>query len=65
MAASFGLAPGKNKTIMLTEIALYNATVGDNWSDNSGWKTPPLPSDGFAMPGTENNWYGIARTVEN
>jgi hypothetical protein len=41
-------------------IALYNATNGDNWSDNSGWKTPPLHSDGFAMPGTENNWSGIS-----
>jgi len=40
-------------------IALYNATNGDNWSKNDGWKTPPLHSDGFAMPGTENNWYGI------
>ncbi len=40
-------------------IALYNATNGDNWSNNGGWKTPPLHSDGFALPGTENNWYGI------
>ncbi|MGD2088073.1 MAG: Ig-like domain-containing protein [Candidatus Aminicenantes bacterium] len=40
-------------------IALYNTTNGDNWADNSGWKTPPLHSDGFAMPGTENNWYWI------
>ncbi|NIM10668.1 MAG: hypothetical protein GTO45_01645 [Candidatus Aminicenantes bacterium] len=40
-------------------IAFYNATKGDNWFDNEGWKTPPLHSDGFAMPGTENNWYGI------
>jgi hypothetical protein len=40
-------------------IALYNATNGDNWQDISGWKTPPLHTDGFAMPGTENTWYGI------
>ncbi|MCP5050355.1 MAG: hypothetical protein GY940_24540, partial [bacterium] len=40
-------------------IALYNATNGDGWNDNSGWKTPPLDADGFAMPGTEESWYGI------
>ncbi|MGD2085933.1 MAG: hypothetical protein PVH61_07100 [Candidatus Aminicenantes bacterium] len=40
-------------------IALYNATSGNNWYYNGGWKTPPLHSDGFAMPGTENNWNGI------
>ncbi|HLP45456.1 MAG TPA: hypothetical protein VK469_05900, partial [Candidatus Kapabacteria bacterium] len=41
-------------------IAFYNATSGDNWGNN--WKTPPLDSDGFSMPGTEGSWYGI--TVE-
>lgn len=40
-------------------IALYNSTNGDGWTDNSGWKTPPLDTDGFAMPGTEGGWYGI------
>jgi Leucine-rich repeat (LRR) protein len=40
-------------------IAIYNSTNGDNWTDNSGWKTPPLHGDGFAMPGTEDNWHGI------
>jgi uncharacterized delta-60 repeat protein len=40
-------------------IALYNATNGDSWTDNSGWKTPPLHSDGFAMPGTEGTWKGV------
>ncbi len=40
-------------------IALYNSTNGDSWSNNSGWKTPPLHTDGFAMPGTEGTWYGI------
>jgi len=44
-------------------IALYNSTNGDNWTNNDGWKDPPLHTDGFAMPGTEENWYGI--TVEN
>ncbi|MCP5050946.1 MAG: hypothetical protein GY940_27520, partial [bacterium] len=40
-------------------IALYNSTNGDNWTNNSGWKTPPLAEDGFAMPGTEDTWNGI------
>jgi Leucine-rich repeat (LRR) protein len=40
-------------------IALYNSTNGDNWYYNYGWKTLPLAGDGFAMPGTEGNWYGI------
>jgi Leucine-rich repeat (LRR) protein len=40
-------------------IALYNSTDGDNWTDNSGWKKPPLASDGFALPGRENTWLGI------
>ncbi len=45
-------------------IALYNSTDGDNWTNNSGWKTPPLHTDGFAMPGTENGWEGIT-VLEN
>jgi Leucine-rich repeat (LRR) protein len=50
-------------------IALYNNTDGDNWGredeegnwepGNSGWKEPPLHSDGFALPGTEIGWYGL------
>ena len=40
-------------------IALYNATDGDHWTNNSGWKTPPLDTDDFAMPGTEGSWFGI------
>ena len=40
-------------------IALYNSTNGDSWTDNSGWKTPPLHSDGFALPGTEGTWSGV------
>ena len=40
-------------------IALYSGTDGDNWNDNSGWKTPPLDVDGFALPGTENTWFGV------
>jgi hypothetical protein len=44
-------------------IALYNSTNGSSWADNSGWKTPPLHTDGFAMPGTEGSWNGV--TVES
>jgi len=40
-------------------IALYNSTNGESWNNNSGWKTPPLDADGFAMPGTEDSWYGV------
>ena len=46
-------------------VALYNSTDGDNWTDNSGWKDPPLDADGFAMPGTENTWYGITCDAGN
>ena len=41
-------------------IALYESTGGDSWRNNSGWKEPPLDTDGFALPGTEDGWYGIA-----
>jgi len=40
-------------------IALYNSTNGDRWVGNWGWKTPPLHTDGFALPGTEGKWYGV------
>jgi Leucine-rich repeat (LRR) protein len=40
-------------------IALYNSTNGDSWTNKTGWKTPPLYTDGFALPGTEGSWYGI------
>jgi hypothetical protein len=46
-------------------IALYNNTDADNWTDNSGWKEPPLHTDGFAMPGTENTWYGVTCDAGN
>jgi Leucine-rich repeat (LRR) protein len=44
-------------------IALYHSTNGDNWTNKTGWKTLPLHTDGFAMPGTEGGWYGV--TVAN
>ncbi len=40
-------------------IALYNSTNGDNWINKDGWKTAPLHTDGFAMPGMERHWFGI------
>jgi PKD repeat protein len=46
-------------------IALYNSTNGDNWTDNGGWKTPPLHTDGFALPGTENTWHGVTCNTNN
>ena len=46
-------------------IALYNSTNGDSWNVNTGWKEPPLDDDGFAMPGTEYTWHGIARDGYN
>ncbi|UCH96065.1 MAG: hypothetical protein JSV88_04225 [Candidatus Aminicenantes bacterium] len=53
----YGAIPSGERAAL---IALYNSTNGDNWTNNSGWKTPPLDSDGFAMPGTEGNWYGVS-----
>jgi hypothetical protein len=46
-------------------IALYNSTNGDNWTNKSGWKTSPIYTDGFSMPGTENSWYGVVCNSEN
>ena len=46
-------------------IALYNSTDGDNWADNSGWKNPPLHTDGFALPGTESAWFGVSTSVDD
>ncbi len=47
-------------------IALYNSTNGDNWVTPSfRWKIPPLHTDGFSMPGTEGNWYGIYTGTAN
>jgi len=44
-------------------IALYNSTRGDLWTENTGWKTEPLHTDGFAMPGTECTWFGVGCDV--
>ncbi|MCX6580378.1 MAG: Ig-like domain-containing protein [Candidatus Aminicenantes bacterium] len=57
---NYGAIPASERAAL---IALYNYTDGDHWRNNNGWKTPPLAEDGFAMPGTENNWSGI--TISN
>jgi len=42
-------------------IALYISTDGDNWKNKSRWKEAPLDNDdGFALPGTEDNWFGVS-----
>ncbi len=46
-------------------IDLYNATNGDSWTNNTGWKTAPLHTDGFALPGTENTWFGVTTDGTN
>ncbi len=46
-------------------VALYKSTDGDHWMDNRGWKTPPLHTDGFAMPGTEGSWFGVILSGDN
>ncbi len=58
----YGDIPNKEREAL---IALYKSTNGDNWFDKTGWKTPPLHSDGFAIPGTEKNWYGVTCDATN
>ncbi|MGE5341218.1 MAG: leucine-rich repeat domain-containing protein [Candidatus Omnitrophota bacterium] len=52
----FGSIPESERGAL---IALYHNTNGDGWINKSGWKTPPLDTDGFARPGTEGSWYGV------
>jgi hypothetical protein len=52
----YGAVPAAERAAL---IAFYNSTNGDSWENKSGWKTPPLHTDGFALPGTEGNWYGV------
>jgi len=54
--------PAKERAAL---IALYNATAGDNWLYNEGWKTPPLHTDGFSLPGTEGNWAGVEVSADH
>ena len=58
---SGGIPQGEREALM----ALYSSTDGDDWYDNSGWKTPPLHTDGFALPGTEKFWFGVTCNMEN
>jgi Leucine-rich repeat (LRR) protein len=58
----FGAIPASERAAL---IALYNSTNGDNWYYNKGWKTPPLHTDGFAMPGTEEYWHGVVLSGDN
>lgn len=44
-------------------IAFYNATDGDNWTDNSGWRDPRDPTQ-FNAHGTEHTWKGITLTED-
>jgi len=60
LSAVLGQIPAAERQAL---IALYYSTNGDAWTNNSGWKTPPLHTDGFAMPGTEGSWFGV--TVED
>jgi len=49
-------------------IDLYNSTNGDSWTDNSGWKEPPLAPDGFSEAGecsVDNPWYGVTCSSGN
>ena len=46
-------------------IDLYNSTNGDAWTIKTSWKAEPLHSDGFALPGTENTWYGVTSDAGN
>ncbi len=57
-----GAIPSQERAAL---IALYNNTDGGSWRVRSGWKNPPLAADGFAMPGTENTWYGITCNAGN
>ncbi len=41
-------------------VALYKATDGENWINRAGWKDGTLEKDGFAVRGTEAQWYGIS-----
>lgn len=59
----FGAIPQKEREALIT---LYHETLGDmQWHSKKGWKTPPLHTDGFAMPGTENKWFGVRCNKDN
>ncbi|MCP4221656.1 MAG: hypothetical protein GY765_43930, partial [bacterium] len=39
--------------------ALYNATNGDGWNNNTNWKNNNNDVDGFSQFGSEGSWHGI------
>jgi hypothetical protein len=49
------ISKGERKAL----IAFYNATNGDNWGKNTGWKDGALEADGFGPVGSEGKWGGI------
>jgi|GEM_PF-7064351 len=70
LASSFLLLP----TFLFSQISvsernalifLYSSTKGDAWTQTEGWKTPPLHSDGFALPGTETGWHGVTVAADH
>ncbi len=60
--SALGAIPTSERAVL---IAAYDSTHGDNWTKKTGWKTPPLHTDGFAKPGTEGNWNGITVTSDH
>ncbi len=56
LSVAHAAIPATERTAL---IALYTDTNGIGWVNSSGWTTPPLDVDGFAMPGTECSWYGV------
>jgi hypothetical protein len=46
-------------------VDFYNATGGDSWDDNDGWKTGLLGTDGFGTPGSEEQWNGVVTGLVN
>jgi Leucine-rich repeat (LRR) protein len=57
---AYAAIPREERTAL---IAFYNATDGDNWKNNSGWREEPIELDGFGYKGRENNWKGV--TISN
>lgn len=58
---NFGAIPASERAAL---VAIYNATEGNNWVSQAGWKEAPLDADGFAASGTEGEWYGVTVTAD-
>lgn len=48
--------PGSEREAL---IAFYNATNGDEWKNNSGWKGNNEEFDDFSAYGSEGTWFGV------